>query len=476
MRIASMHIFSKMKIRTRLALYFTATVAVILFSFSLGISHFAKVNRYDRFSRKLKNRALTDARLLFLVRDIDEGLLKQIDNYTINELFDEEIAFYNEKNVCIYKNYDHISKLLSPSEFKLIQKQGEYLRRDSNRDLIGVLFPYAGKTYTVVVRAYDRYGYLYLSNLEFIIWGGLLASLLITMITSYFFAQKALKPIKDVITQARKISVNRLNLRLNEGNGDDELALLAITFNRMLNRIENAFVTQKIFLSSASHELRTPITAIQGEIEVALFKERTNEEYIRVLKTVLSETKAMAKLTNDLLELSQTSVDFADTRQTDVRIDEVLLAAQNEAVQKHPTANIKVDFEEFPEDQDQLTIRGNDNLLRIAFRNLMDNASKFSDFKLVEVKIGFHLKQVQVCVLDHGIGIKACDKERVFDEFYRAPNAQSFKGQGIGLSMVRKIIEMHKGSIQLDSVEGKGTTFAVLLPHITAATKVCVKK
>lgn len=466
-----MHISPKMKIRTRLALYFTAIVAVILIVFSLGINHFAKVNRYDRFSRKLKNRALTDARLLFLVRDIDEGLLKQIDNYTINELFDEEIAFYNEKNICIYKNYDHIPNLLNAAEFKSIRKNGEYFRCDNTRDLIGILFPYAGSTYVVAVRAYDRYGYLYLSNLQYIIWGGLLGSLLVTMITSYFFAQKALMPIKNVIMQARKISASRLNLRLNEGNGEDELASLAITFNRMLNRIENAFVTQKIFLSSASHELRTPITAIQGEIEVALFKDRQNVEYVRVLKTVLTEIKSLAKLTNDLLELSQTSVDFADTRQIDVRIDEVLLAAQNETVQKHPAATINVDFDELPENPDQLTVRGNDNLLRIAFRNLMDNASKFSNFKTVDVKISFLQKQVQINVIDHGIGIKETDRERIFDEFYRAPNAQSFKGQGIGLSMVRKIIEMHKGSILLESVEGQGTKFTVQLPHLQPVAK-----
>jgi len=455
-----------MKIRTKLALYFTGIVALILISFSYGIFHFSQVSRYDRFSRKLKNRALTDARLLFVVREIDEKLLKQIDKNTINELFDEEIAIYNEKRICVYKNYDRAANLLSASEFMQVKKTGEINRMDSNRDLVAVLFPYSGAIYVVAVRANDRYGYNYIYNLKLIIWAGLLVCLIITMICSYIFAEKALEPIKKVISQARKISANKLDIRIDEGNGEDEIAMLAITFNRMLNRIQNAFVTQKLFLASASHELRTPITAIQGEIEVALFKERPVDEYVHVLHSVLAEIKAMTKLTNELLELSQTSVDFADTRQTDVRIDEVLLAAQNEAMQKHPNANIKVDFEELPENPDLLTIHGNDNLLRIAFRNLMDNASKFSNFNLVDVKIGFHGKMIRVKVSDKGIGITEEDKEKIFNEFYRAANAQRYKGQGIGLAMVKKIIEMHKGSIEIDSVIGKGTKFIILLPNI----------
>ena len=149
-----------------------------------------------------------------------------------------------------------------------------------------------------------------------------------------------------------------------------------------------------------------------------------------------------------------------------MRLDELIFQTQEELQALHSDYQIHIDFEDIPENEQDITLLGNAPLLKTVFSNLMDNACKYSTNKRADVRIGFDNKNCFIRVIDRGIGIPENETQRIFEPLYRAKNATSFRGYGIGLSVCRRIVDMHRGTIQVKSQLGQGSTFEVVLPHI----------
>nr|WP_241749628.1 HAMP domain-containing sensor histidine kinase [Rufibacter sediminis] len=280
----------------------------------------------------------------------------------------------------------------------------------------------------------------------------------------HFFARKVLQPIVSIVQEVNKIRASNLHLRVQERESRDEIGNLISTFNQMLERLETSFYMQKSFISNASHELRNPLTAIRGELEVTLMKDRSPEEYKQSLETLQKETGRLEKLTSDLILLAQTGFDEQAVRQDQVRIDEVLLEVKTDLNHQLPQNQLHLDFSDLPAQAELVIVSGNRNLLQIAVRNVLENASKFSEHQRVDVKLTCQDRQVAVQVQDSGIGIPAQEITRVLEPFYRAQNARSRSGTGIGLAMTEKIMRLHGSTIKIDSSLQKGTTVTLLLP------------
>nr|WP_246853735.1 HAMP domain-containing sensor histidine kinase [Rufibacter aurantiacus] len=283
-------------------------------------------------------------------------------------------------------------------------------------------------------------------------------------VAGHFFARKVLQPIVSIVQEVNKIRASNLHLRVKGRENRDEIGDLVSTFNQMLERLETSFYMQKSFIANASHELRNPLTAIRGELEVTLLKDRTPEEYKQSLETLQKETDRLEKLTSDLILLAQTGFDEEAVRQEQVRIDEVLLEVKTDLRQQLPQKQIQLDLSNLPENPELITVLGNRNLLQIAFKNVLENASKFSDHQPVLVSLKCEERQVAVLVKDQGIGIPEQELNRVMEPFYRAQNARSRTGSGIGLAMTEKIMRLHGGSIKMESTLQKGTTVTLLFP------------
>jgi signal transduction histidine kinase len=348
---------------------------------------------------------------------------------------------------------------------KSIRERNKINFTKNESEYIGLVFRYAQKDYIVIASAYDKYGLKELKNLKIILITGLLASFLLSFFAGLFYAGRAMKPILDVISEVDNISATRLNTRVNEGNGKDEIARLAITFNKVLERLELAFENQRQFVSDVSHELRTPLTSLTGQLEVTLMKQRQTEEYETLLNSLLEDIKTLTSLSNGLLELAHSNIDIHAFTSVKTRIDEVLFSAQTDLLRRNKNYIINIDFEELPEDEQKLIINGNENLLKIAFINIMDNACKFSTPNRVDVNIGFSNKYIVLKFSDQGIGIPTEEIKQIFDAFYRASNANAKQGHGIGLSLVKKIIELHNGFSTIDSQIEVGTKICISLPY-----------
>lgn len=234
----------------------------------------------------------------------------------------------------------------------------------------------------------------------------------------------------------------------------------------MLDRIETAFKMQKSFVSNASHELRTPLASITSQIEVVLMKDRPESEYKEVLSSLLEDARGLTNLSNNLLEIARSEQEIGTMQIQEVRLDELLIQTQLEFLTINPSLNIDIDIIDNTNDDNlDLAVTGNENLLKLIFVNLIDNACKFSDNKPVKVILDYRKDNVKLSFHDQGIGIAPEDIPNILEPFYRAANAQNKKGHGIGLSLISKIVNLHHGSIEIDSKLGTGTVFEVILPY-----------
>jgi two-component system, OmpR family, sensor histidine kinase ArlS len=454
-----------MKIKTRLSLQFALIVAVILLLFSFSVYYFSEEYRRHEFYLRLKDKAISTARLLIEVKEVDETLLKIIDQSSM-KLVDERIIIYDEENneiFCSQKNdtiEDEIDLLSN------IRNEREIRFRRGEHESMGILYKGRTKEFVVIASAYDKYGYSKLYALKITLMIGFFASLAITILVSLFYSHQALKPISNVITQVDKISGSNLDSRLDIGGSKDEIAQLAMTFNKMLERVDSSFKMQKSFVSNASHELRTPLTAITGQIEVTLMNRRTPEEYETILNSILEDIKNLNKLSNGLLELAQASSDAKAIPFRNIRIDELFWQSRADILRRRPEYNINIEFKELPDDEKKLILQGSDSLLKTAITNLMENACKFSKDRSVNVNIGFDDQFILLNFIDQGIGISKEELTFIFEPFFRAANAKSIKGHGIGLSLAQKIIHLHSGILHLESELNVGTKTFVKLPYL----------
>ena len=337
----------------------------------------------------------------------------------------------------------------SPNYFAIGEKDGvSYNHRIKN------------KAYHVYVLAYDNSRAQNLIEMRTILFWSILFSVSLCISASYFFSKLAIKPISDIITEVKEINSSKLNSRLNEGRGRDEIEQLAITFNQMLSDLELVFKSQNEFVSNASHELRTPLAIIIAESEYILGKDRTPMEYVKHISGMVDDMRKLNALLNSLLELAQLNRD-TQIFLSPLRIDELIFSAIQEIKTKFPGRKILPKIE-YSENENDLLITGNSGLLEIAFKNLIDNACKFSNGE-VEVKLSMEAKQISVRISDHGIGVPDSEIGNIFKPFRRGENVKYIGGFGIGLAIVAKIIELHGAKINVSSTENEGTCFEILL-------------
>lgn len=294
-----------------------------------------------------------------------------------------------------------------------------------------LLFPQAG------------YDMLHILNTRLLaVWA---VSFGLLFVIGYFMARSVLKPVSEIVKQVEAITASNLSKRVEVEDHKDEIGELARTFNKTLDRLEESFEAQKMFISNVSHELRTPMAALIAELELSLYKERSSEDYKKVVENALSDARNIEKLSNGLMDLAKASYNTEQISMSAIRLDEVLLDASAMVMKAHSGYNVDLRFEDDTEDDGMVTIRGNDYLLRTAFVNLIENNCKFSSDQSSTVQISFSKHKVLIRFSDTGIGIPEEDMEHLFEPFYRGRNRDFSQGNGIGMALVERIIKLHKG-------------------------------
>ena len=305
--------------------------------------------------------------------------------------------------------------------------------------------------------------------------------LILASVGGQFLAHKALKPVDQITQTARMITSQNLNQRIPPLKVKDEIGRLVETFNEMITRLDQSFCQIKQFSSDASHELKTPLTILRGEVEVSLRKERNPTEYQKILKSNLEEIDRMTHIVEDLLLLSRADSGEIQLAHKELSLSEIVreIVPQAQFLGESKRLSIHTFLPE-----SQITILGDRLRIRELFLNLLENAVKYTEqggnitIQLAKNhtpppggnngngvdpgRTGF----AEIKVTDTGIGIAKEDQRRIFDRFYRVDKARSREqgGSGLGLSICKWIVEAHHGTISVESDLGKGSSFTVLLP------------
>lgn len=456
-----------MKIKTKLTLQNTLVVAAVFLLCITLIYLISEQTRSRAFFHDLKSETVTKAHL-FLQNKVDAQTMQSIylnNTQFINEV---EVAVYDANFRMLY--HDSIQNDIVKEDQGMInnildKKEIEFYIGDYQA--VGLVYHFAGKDYVLTGAAYDGYGYANLQALQKTLLLLFVVGLTLLFIACYFLVHNSLKPIRNIVREVESITARHINKRLPVKNEKDELGELCMAFNALLERLEESFNSQKMFVSNVSHEMHTPLASLMAELDLALQKERTEQQYKDAIQNALQDAHRMTKLIDGLLNLAKADYQKEQIKMQEIRLDELLLDTRNFILKAHPDYHIELIFgQEESDDDRQITVRGNLYLLNIAFSNLIENNCKYSADHSSFIQISYWDKWVMVGLSDNGIGLTEMDKQHMFTLFYRGEQDKTIEGHGIGMALSKKIIYLHQGNITVHSAQGNGTTFLVELPHI----------
>ncbi|GAA4466725.1 HAMP domain-containing sensor histidine kinase [Nibrella saemangeumensis] len=456
-------------IRTRLTYQFVLLVTLILLLFSVGVYFFSRLYLQKRFYKRLQDRALTTTTLLFDLKQTDSTVLRLIDAPNREPLLNENISVYNEKtrqvifstNPANSRFHEQFIPLLNPASQTVFLNRNEY-------QIVAIHLTRGQTGNWVIVSGIDQAGSDALDDLKKILIVMVLVAILLLGVSGWFFADRALAPMWGIVQQVNAIFPANVQKRVRHPNSSDEIGVLVATFNQLLDRIEQALNTQKMFIANVSHELKNPLTRISSQIDVALIQKREPEVYERTLQSLQEDAQTLTQLTNTLLELANTVAQARDLPLEPVRMDELLWEARLQLQQWHTDYQVQLNFPDFPDEEDALIVRGNKPSLKVLLMNLMENAGKFSTNNTAVVTFAARAGIITITVFNEGPPIPQTDLPHIFQPFFRGnATAQSSKGHGVGLAVVAQVTELHQGQISVQSGP-QGTTFTLTLPTATA--------
>lgn len=303
-----------------------------------------------------------------------------------------------------------------------------------------------------------------LNHFKRIFWLRIPLVILIAGVAAFQVVKLSLSPLKEMTKKMTQLSPNNMQVRIDMSQTEAEFIPLAERFNEMVDNLEKSFGAQRRIIQDISHELKTPLTIIMGELEVALRKARDPEEYHSILTSCFEESKKIKRIIDDVLilaKLDATALMKEDMKPIDLHhlLKDVLEDIKVMAKSK----NIQLIFLARAETR----MSANETLLKQLFSNLLENAVKFTP---AEGKIKIQLDEddrfVTVQIIDSGVGIPEDELPYIFDRFYRVDKARhAGDGIGVGLSIAKSIVEAHQGSIRVESKLGTGTTFKIFFPR-----------
>jgi len=441
-----------MTVKVRLSLLF-ASFSLVLLVGTLGhifISH--SRSREAEFFDRLRDQCFRTATLLSQVKADDRDLLRVVDKNSIHKIFNEKVLVFNAADELIYSSLDDQRLPYSKPLLAEVRSGKEMAWKDPDGDeIVGVHFKDATHDYVVLASAFDEYGRRELANLRDTLLISLLLGALFIFGAGYFLIGLAFRPIDRLGKAIAQIDVDRLDQQLPVRQTKDEIDRLAAAYNAMLKRLREAFDLQRAFVRNASHELRTPLARMNAQLESAQRMPGGSPKLHDTLRTLQDDITEQAELVESLLLLQRLQSHMPLDR-TAVRVDEAVFAALEEARLLHPKLHAEVDIAKDLTNDRQLVVMINEPLLRICFRNLLRNAASYSDDGHIRVELAPSKGMLTVTFINSGGHMLPA--EQVFEPFYRGPSAESSPGSGLGLSIVRQVVQDAGGSVGY-SFDGK---------------------
>ena len=312
----------------------------------------------------------------------------------------------------------------------------------------------------IVISSLDKL-YESLAQLRYILMLILPVSLTIFGIIGFFIARKALSPVRDITRAAEAISFQSVEKRVPVSKTDDELANLAKTFNEMIERLENTFKSQQRFIADASHDIRTPLTVMQMELELLNNRPGLDEKTRQTSERCLREINSMSQLAENLLLLARADAKQLSISKKSFCLDEIVIECLSSMKNLAKIKNINFRFYI----NQKVDLLADESLFRRAIINILDNAIKFSpENETLKISVGEKDNIALFTVNNKGVPIPKETQSKIFDRFHRGDQSRTSSGFGLGLAIVKAIVDVHNGKIIVKSNEEQGTTFIINIP------------
>ena len=439
-----------MKLKHRLALYSVIIFSIII----LIVSTIIYFSFYTEMEKK-EIKSLQNKTLLASIYYLEKDELPVLEH---NNVQSQLIKTISRKNILIIDQNNKKYNGNMADNKEITQQFIENIRSNKTDFFASKDFFYNGIFYhdnqgdfVVITRESKQEFNEQMQSLLQILISVSLVGLIFIYLFSNFLGVIAYEPITKIIEQIKERDAKNFTEPLKLNKSYAEIEDLIKTYNHFIDRMAQTFNVQKNFIDYVSHELRTPITALLGTLEVTNHKKRTLEEYENVIVQLKQYTNDLQETLDQMMLLSgaKTSFEFSQ-----IRIDEVVWQVIENAILYHQ-ARINVDLQ--VENNQLLTIQGNEKLLEVALNNLVSNAIKYSNNQPILVQFLEINHRLQIHISDLGIGILETDIKQIKQNFFRGKNTQDFQGKGIGLSMANIIFTLHQIDIEIVPNKPKGT-------------------
>ncbi|MEO0065763.1 MAG: hypothetical protein RI983_1089 [Bacteroidota bacterium] len=453
-----------MNLKLRFALLFTSFVAGILLITCASIYFlYASYREEDYYSRvELEGE---DLYKIYQSLSAKKRIVTQNDVLEVHR-----IALINERLFVLDSNQSLIFSLgvgsgvdVPKIDYAKVRNKGKLKLIDSVQNQIVAIYKPEKNAY-LITEAYDRVGLKKVYTMSIILLGAFSGSLLLTAVISFLFVKQAIKPIVELSNQMQRTNVFNLSERITVKPARDEINAIAKNFNAMLERIRTGFEYRKSFVQQSSHELRTPLAVMLSQTEAALNNVNDVEGFRKVLLSLKEDQQHLIELTNALLQISQNEqLEFVDNWPS-LRVDELLYDTVAYFNKSFPDGKIDISYNHLPDDDRELMVKGNESLLRSAFINLIKNAYLYSIDKTVQIIIYTGNQQLSIVFQNKGKQIKSDEVAKIFLPFFRGANAESKKGFGLGLGIIERIIQIHKGKLSYRAEGENLNQFSIEFP------------
>ncbi|MDR2235974.1 MAG: HAMP domain-containing histidine kinase [Chryseobacterium sp.] len=413
------------------------------------------------YFEKLRNTALISA-IYYLEKDeLPKDRHAQIKKEYNHLIQNNRVAVYNQNNeVTFGHNLNDQNIKLQYLQTARNNKGVQFMA--DNSFYYGIFYPDNQGDFVVFVKYSADSFQSQMIRLAVIMLAVLVLGLLAIYFLSRYLSKVVYKPISNVVERISNVDYNNISTAITSTNTHDEIEELIKSYNKLLNRISESMLLQQNFINYVSHEFKTPLAAISGNLEVFAQKERSPEEYRKVAKESLENVYEIENILNNLLLMSGMTKLEASHKQ--VRIDELIwkIYEKLESKAKDKGGSIKIQLQ--VTDPALLEIPGNETLLYLALYNIVENAIKYSDNSPVIITLSEKNNQLTIEIKDQGRGIPPEDLIKITETFYRGKNVDTIKGSGIGLSLSKSIFDHHHILMKIDSSVSVGTDVLLLFP------------
>lgn len=455
-----------MNLRKRLLL-----ISTLIFGLVFALSAFLIYSGFLRSSEQIIYKEMNSTALLTAYFYLEEDEMTGSEHRKIRQEFMEKMGTSNSK-VKLYDGQNNFvfgdkdtgkGRFLNNQILDKTRKLGKLEFKEDNTYFYGLHYPDNQGDFVVFVISENEFFQSQINKLVGILLLSLFGGLILIFLLSYYLSNFAYQPIRKMVGEIEKLkfkSSEKSFLSVPETN--DEFQKLALKFNELFERLSESFSVQKNFINYLSHEIKTPLASISGNLEVFGQKDRSPDEYRKVSRTAVNNVYEIENIINNLQTL--TELEDKKPSYSNFRLDEALWPVLEKINQFFPKAQelIKLDFR--VSNPELLNIKGNKKQIEIVLYNLIENAVKYSDDKEIKISVFEQNGKLQIQIIDNGRGIPDSEMSNILQPFFRGSNVERVKGSGIGLPLAYLILKQHRIKFEINSRTGNGTMINLEFP------------